>query len=309
MKYIRENRNSYTIVKASKTYAKITNLDDAIFIRDFLVENDWDLNKTPQIIGHDENYLVLTVYEDKIYLLAKYKQKPSQDTVSRLVKKHKRNPNNSKYGLNILKVFDTFIIKKRIAGDDYIFGYYDSLEDAEFVRNFLMDHMWNVNEFETVNYCEDSGDYKVVKVIDDNVYVLDSFYSKNIDLKKCYEEFLAKISKHKYGLVSYPHLDLLKDKIVQLEGELNVKVKDDYWDFGNVTGKAQALDEIIFTLTPFQKSIYDAIVDSSTFEDIKKAMIRYKSKNFDEKIDKNLGELIEMNLVVKDGNYYKKSKE
>ena len=47
MKYIRENRNSYTIVKASKTYAKITNLDDAIFIRDFLVENDWDLNKTP----------------------------------------------------------------------------------------------------------------------------------------------------------------------------------------------------------------------------------------------------------------------
>ena len=101
----------------------------------------------------------------------------------------------------------------------------------------------------------------------------------------------------------------MSDDKRKLEEELNVKVKDDYWDFGNVTGKAQALDEIIFTLTPFQKSIYDAIDDSSTFEDIKKAMIRYKSKNFDEKIDKNLGELIEMNLVVKDGNYYKKSKE
>ena len=49
-KYIRKNKSSCTIVKSSKTYAKITSLDDAIFIRDFLVENNWDLSKTPQIL-------------------------------------------------------------------------------------------------------------------------------------------------------------------------------------------------------------------------------------------------------------------
>ncbi len=309
MKYIRENRNSYVIVKGSKTYAKIRTLDEAVFIRDFLVENDWDLNKIPQIITHEDNYLVLTIYEDKIYLLAKYKQKPDDETVAKLIKRHSRNPNNSKYGLNIAKVFDTYIIKKQIAGDEYIFGYYDNLEDAEFVRNFLLEHSWNVNEFEDICYCEDTSEYKVVKVIDDNVYVIDSFFSANIDLDKCYEEFLAKISKHKYGMASYPHLDLLKDKIPQLEEELNVKVRDDYWDFTGTGDDLEALNQIVFTLTPFQKSIYDSIDEASSFEDIKKALIRYKSKNFDEKIDKNLNELMDMGLVLKDGNLYKKVKE
>lgn len=306
MKYIRENKTSYAIVKSSKTYAKIESLDDAVFIRDLLVNNDWDLNKTPQIIKKDDNYLVLTVYEDKIYLLAKYKKKPDEDTVNKLIKRHERNPNNSKYGLNITKVFDTYVIKKQIAGDDYIFGYYDDLGDAEFVRNFLMDNNWNVNEFEIINYCEDSNEYKVVKVIDDNVYVLDSFFSDNIDLKKCFEEFLAKISKHKYGLANYPHLDLLKDKIPQLEEELDVKVRDDYWDFSNADGENEALNQIIFTLTPFQKSIYDAIDGESSFEDIKKALIRYKSKNFEDKINKNLNQMIDMNIIKKEGNFYKK---
>ena len=305
-KYIREGKTSCTIVKNSKTYAKISNLEDAIFIRDFLIIHDWDLSQTPQILKKEDNYLVLTIYDEKIYLLAKFKKKPGQDTVNKLIKKHERNPNNSKYGLNITKVFDTFVIKKQIAGDDYIFGYYDNLQDAEFVRNFLLENSWNVNEFADINYCEDSGDYKVVKVIDDNVYVLDSFYSKNIDLDRCYEEFLTKISKHKYGLDNHPYLDLLKDKIPELESELNVKVRDDYWDFSNVNDDNQALNEIIFTLPPFQQSIYDAIDGETSFEDIKKSLIRYKSKNFDDKINKNLDDLIDKNLIVKKENMYKK---
>ena len=192
-KYIRQNKKSCTIVKSSKTYAKIADLDDAIFIRDFLIDNDWNLDKTPQILKKDDNYLVITVYEDKIHVLAKYKKKPSSATVENLIKKHRRNPNNSRYGLNITRVFDVFIIKKQIAGDDYIFGYYDRLEDAEFVRNFLMDNSWNVNEFNQIEFDEDTDTYKVVKVIDDKVYVLDSFDTSEIDINKVLEEFLAKI--------------------------------------------------------------------------------------------------------------------
>lgn len=302
-RYIRQNRNSCLVVKNSKTYAKITELDDAIFIREFLIENDWDLSKIPQIIKKDDNYLVLTVYDDKIWLLAKYKRAPDDETVRKLIKDHERNPNNSKYGLNITKVFDTYVINKQIAGDEYIFGYYDSLEDAQFVRNFLLDHMWDVSQFEEITYCEDSGDYKVVWVIDDKVYVLDSFFSKNINLDKVRQDFLLKISKHKYCLESYPHLDELTDKITDLENEFNINVRDETWNFSKVSD--DPLKELIFNLTPFQKSVYD-VVENSGMDDIKRALIRYRSKNFDEKITRQLNELIKMGLVEKRGEVYVK---
>lgn len=305
-KYIRQNKNSCTIVKNSKTYAKLDNLDDAIFIRDFLVENRWNLSQTPQILKKDDNYMVLTIHEDKIHLLAKYKQKPDEGTIDNLINKHKRNPNNSKYGLNITRVFDTFVIKKQIAGDDYIFGYYDRLEDAEFVRNFLMDHNWNVNDFNQIEFDEDTDTYKVVMVIDDKVYILDSFENENIDLNKAYEEFLAKISKHKYGLASYPHLDLLKNSIKNLEEEFNIKTKDENWNLKDSV--ENPLDDIIFTLTPFQQSVYDAIDGETSFDEIKRKLIRYKSKNFESKIDKNLSQLIDLGFVEKQGENYIKIK-
>ena len=303
-KYIRQNKTSYSIVKNSRTLAKTSNLEDAIFIRDLLIDSNWDLSDIPQIIEKDDNYLVLTVYEDKIFILAKYKNKPDEITISKLVKRHERNPNNSKYGLNISRIMDTFIITKQIAGESHVFGAYDNLEDAEFVRNFLMDHQWNVNEFESIEYYEETNTYKVVLVIDDYAYVLDSFDTDEIDLSKAYEEFLAKISKHKYGLANYPHLDGLKNRISELEEELDVETADDVWTFEEGIEEEDALSEIIFTLTPFQKSVYDAIDGKASFDEIKQKLIRYKSKNFDEKISRNLNELIEMDLIEKRENYY-----
>ena len=58
-------------------------------------------------------------------------------------------------------------------------------------------------------------------------------------------------------------------------------------------------------MTPFQKSVYDA-VNHSTFDEIKKSLIRYKSGNFDEKIRKNLDELADSGMIVKNGQYYDK---
>lgn len=305
-KYIRQNKNSCSIVKGSKTYAKIDNLDDAVFIRDFLVDIDWDFDNVPDTIVKDEDYLVLTVYEDKVYILARYRQKPDKDVIANLVKKHKRNPNNSKYGLNISRILDTFIITKQIAGEGHVFGMYDDLQDAEFVRNFLMDHQWNVNEFSEIEYNEESNDYKVILVIDDYVYVLDSFKTPQIDLDKTYEEFLVKVKKHKYGLADYPHLDRLKNSIRQLEDDLNITATDDMWIFEEGLEESDALSEIIFTLTPFQKSVYDAIDGRITFDEIKQKLIRFKSGNFEEKINRNLNDLIDKDLVKKDGDYFQK---
>ena len=306
-KYIRENKNSFAIYKSSKNYGKFNNLDDAILARDMLVDNDWNLdNINTKLIKTDNGYIIIDILDEKLCFLKKLKRKPDADEINEAIKKHKRNPNNSRYGLNITKVFDTFIIKKQIAGDDYIFGYYDNLSDCEFVRNFLMENNWDVSRFKTIEFDKDSDSYKVVEVIDDKVYVLKTSKNSDIDLNKTYEEFIEKIYKHKYGLSNYPHLDELKDKISDLKSRFNVKSDVGEWNFDNLDDSSDVLNDLVFNLTPFQKVVYDAIGDEATFEDIKSSCARYKSKNFDEKIRKNIDELIDLNLILKRGDVYKK---
>ena len=60
------------------------------------------------------------------------------------------------------------------------------------------------------------------------------------------------------------------------------------------------------TITPFQKSVYDAIDGRITFDEIKQKLIRFKSGNFEEKINRNLNDLIDKDLVKKDGDYFQK---
>ena len=304
-KYIRQNKNSFSIVKANRTYVKLDDLDITLFLRDLLVENDWNLDSINETYEYDGQYIVLAVIDDRIHVLAKSKERLSQSQISQMTKRKMRNPNNSRYGLNITRIFDTFIIKKQIAGDDYIFGYYDTLGDAEFARNHLLDNMWDVNSFSQIQYDEDNNNYRVTEVIDDKVYVLGSFERKNdIDLDKIHAEFLNKITKHKLGLAEHPYLDELTDRIPELEERCNTKAQDGTWDFKNTQ---DPLNDIIFNLTPFQKSVYDA-VDDSTVEDIEKALIRFRSGNFTRKIQKNLDELIEKGLICKNQNHYIKQK-
>lgn len=301
-KYIRVNNRSYTIIKNSKNYGKFASLDDARFFRDELIDNAWDLDSIKPLYKFEDTYFVVSI-DGKINLLEKYKRKPSQKTIDGIVKKYKRNPNSSKYGLNITKVFDTFVIKKQIAGEDCIFGYYNSLEDAEFVRNFLLDNHWNLGAFKQIEFDEETNSYKVLEVIGDKIYVLDSFKTKeDINLNELHEKFLNKIFKHKHGLAQHPDLDELRDKIPALEDKFNIEVQDEVWSFKE---SKDPLNDIIFNLTPFQQSVYDE-VNNSSFEDIKKSLIRFKSKNFDEKIQKNLEDLIKSDLIVKNGNYYDK---
>ena len=304
-KYIRKNKSSYAIVRSSINYGKFREIDDAVLVRDILIENDWNLDSIDEIHEADGKYYVLKAIDGKVHILSKSKTEPSQNEIAELVKKRMRNPNNSRYGLNITKVFDTFIIKKQIAGDDYIFGYYDRLEDAEFVRNHLLDNQWNVESFSEIQYDEDKDNYRVVEVIDDKVYVLASFEDeKSINLDEVHCEFLNRITKHKLGLAQYPSLDELTDRIPELEEKFNTKARDDVWDFKNTQNP---LDDIIFTLTPFQKSVYDA-VDNSTVEDIEKVLVRFRSGNFTQKIRKNLDELENQGLITKNQNHYIKQK-
>ena len=304
-KYIRENKNSFSISRKSRTYGKFESLDDAVFIRDTLVESDWNLDEITGTYEIGDEYVTLGVIDEKIYMLSKSAERPSQEEVESLIKSKSRNPNNSRYGLNITRVFDTFIIKKQIFGMEQIFGYYDSLDDAEFVRNFLMDHMWNVNELSQIEHDKESGTYRIVEVIDDKAYVLDTFKSEDeIDLEKSHKNFLNKISKHKYGLASHAYLDELKDRIPELEKRFSVSADDEVWSFEDAR---DPLNDIIFSLTPFQQAVFDA-VDGSTFDEITDSLKRFRSKNFEAKISRNLDELEDMGIIKKEGDIYKKSK-
>lgn len=302
-KYIRKNKSSYVVNKSGKNYGKFHTLDDAIFAREILISNDWNLSYIEDVYKNDEEYIITSTLDDKIHFIARYRKMPSDDKITHHQKKFIRNPNNSKYGLNISKIFETFLIRKRIAGDDYIFGYYDNQQDAEFVRNHLMDHMWDVGIFSKVMYDEDADNYKIVEVIDDKVYVIDTYDSESeIDAEKSHEKFLIKISKHKHGLASHPYLDELRDKIANLEEAFGVSVSDENWNLEDVSNP---LEDIIFNLTPFQKSVYDSI-DNSTIGDVEMSLKRFRSKNFTDKIQRNLDELLEADLISKNGNLYNK---
>ena len=297
-KYIRKNKKSFTVIKNSKNYGNFKSIDEAIFIRDLLIDCDWKLNKIDNLYYFNDLYIIVSIIEEKVCIISKYQKKPSQSQIENLIKKHKRNPNNSKYGLNISKIFDTFIIKKQIAGEEYIFGYYDNLEDATFIRDFLMDNNWNVNVFSQIEFDSENNFYKIIEVIEDKVYVIDCYKSKEyIDLEKSRMKFLNKILKHNLGLSNHEYIHELTDKIEYLEDKFKLKVNDSNWKLHQ---SENPLNDIIFNLTPWQKIVLDVIGEETSFEDIKKSLSGYTSKNFDKKVKKHLDELIELGLVSKD---------
>ena len=307
-KYIRKNKNSYKIIKNSRVFGKFDSLDDAIFVREILINNNWDIdNFTLEMHLSLDNHIVVSKIDEKLVILGKFKDKPNDKLIEKLTKKRIRNPNNSKYGLNIVRVFDLFMVKKQIAGDEYIFGVFDNLDDAIFTRNFLLDNNWNVEAFREVEYCDESETYKIVKVYDDRVYILGTFKTRsdaedNIENSK--SEFLNKIAKHKHGLANHPHLDSLTGHIEDLENEFNITTEDDVWKFNDVN---DPLSEIVFNLTPWQKIICDEISDEFSFDDLVQSLSRYKTKNFDKKVKRYLDELVDLGLVEKldDKNYRK----
>ena len=211
------------------------------------------LDSIDEIHEADGKYYVLKAIDGKVHILSKSKTEPSQNEIAELVKKRMRNPNNSRYGLNITKVFDTFIIKKQIAGDDYIFGYYDRLEDAEFVRNHLLDNQWNVESFSEIQYDEDKDNYRVVEVIDDKVYVLASFEDEKAFLKKKikeYDKFYSRIETEgidkKGGRMGLGSPDTLTDYDKKMLNEMrSMSIFEDYYASNSAMTKKAGMVWII----------------------------------------------------------------
>lgn len=308
-KYIRKNNNSYRIIKNSYVFAKADTLEDAIFLRDLLESKNWNLDDfTLEMHLSLDEYIAVAKIDEKLHLLGKFETKPNDDELEKLIKKIRRNPNNSKYGLNISRVFEIFMVKKQIAGEEHIFGLFDNFDDARFTRNFLLDNSWNVNAFGTIEFCDETNTFKTVFVFDEVAYVLGTFdclEDAQENIENCRKDFLNKIYKHKNGLANHPHLDRLKNHIEELEDAFQLKTSDETWQIkGDVE---DPLKDIIFNLTPWQKIIYDSTGDAFTFDEVKNSLKRFRSKNFDEKINRHLDEMVRLGLIKKldDGNFEK----
>ena len=106
-KYIRKDKNSYRIIKNSRVFANADTLDDAIFLRDLLVDKNWNLDDftLEMHLSHDR-YVAVAKIDEKLHLLGKFDNKPNDEYLEKLIKNIRRNPNNSKYGLNISRVFE-----------------------------------------------------------------------------------------------------------------------------------------------------------------------------------------------------------
>jgi hypothetical protein len=203
--------------------------------------------------------------------------------------------------------YKTVVATASVVDDTGKTVFFDNLEDATFSRNFLLEHDWDVNAFGEIEFCDETDTYKIVEVFDDRIYILASYETlaeAEKNLKNAKSEFLNKIFKHKNGLANYPHLDILTDRIDELENDFQLKTQDDFWNIGDVENP---LEDIIFNLTPWQKIIYDNAGDEFTFQQLKVKLKRYESKNFDKKIQRYLDELQELNLIEKlDDDVYRK---
>ena len=73
-------------------------------------------------------------------------------------------------------------------------------------------------------------------------------------------------------LIYCPYLDELADKLSEIEERFIIKFSDKLRLYDNL------FDEVKFNLTPFQKSVYDAI-DDSTVDDIGKSLLVFKTPN------------------------------
>ena len=87
-KYIRKNKNSYKIIKNSRVFGKFDSLDDAIFVREILINNNWDIdNFTLEMHLSLDNYIPVSKIDEKLVILGKFKDKPNDKLIEKLTKK------------------------------------------------------------------------------------------------------------------------------------------------------------------------------------------------------------------------------
>lgn len=245
------------------------------------------------------------------------------DYLEPLYEESEKISDDSKYDSNIYKKYSGFIVVNSIDGKDHIFGYYDNIKHTYFVRDFLIKNDWDLTKFKCIEFDEVCLEYYIIKVIKNRVYVIDGFYTYNeayLNYTKSLKEFVIKIYLHKYGFEKNFYVHELMDVAEDLFLEVDELTNEDSWLIDRLPEiyepktieNSEEVDidlNLINTLTLWQKKIFDVVNkfddEIFSFDELKRHLLKFKSKNFDNKIRKYLGELIDLKLIIDlgDDNY------
>lgn len=339
-------RRKFVISKSEngidKIYGSYPSYDEAIFIRNLLEKNNWDLDYfiDNNIFKKDDEYVILFKFDDKIRLLSTYdKYEDAADQLDYVIEDFKINKSRSREAKYIYKVKNKYVIQKFYKGKMKVFGRFNTFEDAMIIKTLLTKLDWDIskvndgtNIFKVHGECavilEDNDQLHLLgtfptfkeaqknknKLISDKVTFLNSFanpYSKkNRYIKKSNKGY--SVSKRIDGeLIVFGTYDTYDEAIAardEFEAS-NWKTEE------KPTQEIDDLNSIIFNLTRWQKVVFDVIEnldqDTFTYDDLMKfrsSFIRFTTPSkVEEKVKSNIEDLINLNLLEKiDDKTYKK---
>ena len=195
----------------------------------------------------------------------------------------------SKYGSNIYKYGDYFTINKQINRKHINFGKFDSLEDATFVKNILVENDWVLSRIKNKDCIYQNGDcYWIIKSFKNKLHILGKFRS--------YED-------------ADEHVNWLTEEFKNNEDfEIYISSSNDRFDSKNV-------DAIIDGLKGWEKLVFNAIneIESNVFslDDLKRLdvfkMYQFEDESIESTIVDNLNKLSDLKLIrILSNNYFKK---
>lgn len=167
-KYVLKEGNKFVIRKSvdgvPKRYGVFKNLDEALVVRDSLIENNWNMSDDrilsnlgiEELKGKDENigkigrsYTVFKWDGSRCTLFGFFNN--HRDAVKVRDKLSKSYWNSESAGINfkdtkhIVKVGNSYRISKMISGELNHFGHYKTLEEAIEIRDKLIENNWDKN--------------------------------------------------------------------------------------------------------------------------------------------------------------------
>lgn len=214
---------------------------------------------------------------------------PKTSSINKKISKKSSDNGGSKYGSNIYKNGDYFTINKQINGKHINFGKFNTLDEAKFVKNILVENEWKLYKIRN-NDCiyENNNLFWVIKVLNNKLNVLGKFYSY-----KDAEE----------------HIDWLISEFKNNEN-FEVYVPSD----GEILNSDRR-EEVISNLTGWEKLVFNAINEIKgmvfSLNDLKRLdlfmMYQFEDESLETTIKENLDNLANLKLIKVMGNdYYKK---
>ncbi|MDO5848510.1 MAG: hypothetical protein Q4P18_03155 [Methanobrevibacter sp.] len=337
-KYIYKNRVGKFMVQ--KNLDGVQNIfgffdapDIARFVRDILIENDWNVD---YFSSHN-----IFEFNDEFYVFKVVRGYPKlMDVFSNLGDAELANFDDKdileRREKHIYKKNNVFVVNKHLDGANF-HAKFDNLDDAVALRDILNDVEWDMDYLEGLNNIIELNNHFWVFFMNDSLmlYVLESFDSLDDALKNrdsLIEEFeheIVKKPKHDKNIYKRRNgFSVVKriDGVLTTFGTFDtreeaIEARDELmannWnrDEKEETLNPEELNEIIFCLTPWQKIVFDAIneLNSNTFrfEDLKQFEKNFKRftapSKVDSKVLQNLDQLIDLGLLVRtDENTYQK---